>query len=91
MWGLWSAYEKLDTAKSSIQNCLSLLEHAYQLMNGTASIPPYEVTEPVGDFLQTMSYKAMVEGDAEPQYLAGRIGKTIRMSHTVLCFPILNF
>ncbi|WP_350647422.1 SEC-C metal-binding domain-containing protein [Pseudomonas sp. HY13-MNA-CIBAN-0226] len=64
--------EKLEITKSSIKDCLNLLEHAYQLMHGTASVPTYEVTEPVGDFLQTMSYKAMVEGDAESQYLAGR-------------------
>jgi TPR repeat protein len=64
--------EKLEIAKSSIEDCLKLLEHAYQLIHGTASIPAYEVTEPVDDFLQTMSYKAMVEGDAESQYLAGR-------------------
>lgn len=64
--------EYLDIAKSSIKECLSLLDYSYQLMHGTASVPTYEVTEPVGDFLQTMSYKAMVEGDAESQYLAGR-------------------
>lgn len=64
--------EKLDTAKSSIKDCLILLEHVYQFMHGTASVPTYEVTEPLGDFLQTMSFKAMVEGDAESQYLAGR-------------------
>ena len=63
---------KLEIAKSSIQDCLNLLEHTYQLIHGTATVPTYEVTEPVGDFLQTVSYKAMVEGDAESQYLAGR-------------------
>ncbi|VVO40451.1 DUF4145 domain-containing protein [Pseudomonas fluorescens] len=64
--------EYLEIAKASIRECLSLLDYSYQLMHGTASVPAYEVTEPVGDFLQTMSYKAMVEGDAESQYLAGR-------------------
>lgn len=64
--------EYLEIAKSSIKECLSLLDFTYQLMHGTASVPAYEVTEPVDDFLQTMSYKAMVEGDAESQYLAGK-------------------
>jgi TPR repeat protein/uncharacterized protein YchJ len=64
--------EYLEIAKSSIKECLSLLDYTYQLMHGTASVPAYEVTEPVDDFLQTMSYKAMVEGDAESQYLAGK-------------------
>lgn len=64
--------EYLEIAKSSIKECLSLLDYTYQLMHGTASVPAYEVTEPVDDLLQTMSYKAMVEGDAESQYLAGK-------------------
>ena len=64
--------EYLEIAKSSIKACQNLLEYSYRLMHGTAAVPSYEVTEPVGDFLQTMSYKAMVEGDAESQYLAGR-------------------
>lgn len=64
--------EYLEIAKSSIKECRSLLDFTYQLMHGTASVPAYEVTEPVDDFLQTMSYKAMVEGDAESQYLAGK-------------------
>ncbi|MBJ2280163.1 SEL1-like repeat protein [Pseudomonas sp. MF6767] len=64
--------EYLEIAKSSIKECLSLLDYTYQLMHGTASVPVYEVTEPVDDFLQTMSYRAMVEGDAESQYLAGK-------------------
>ncbi len=68
----FSDAQNLEVAQSTIKVCLRLLEHAYQLMHGTAFVPAYEVTEPVGDFLQTMSYKAMVEGDAESQYLAGR-------------------
>ena len=64
--------EMLNIAKSSIEECLSLLDYTYQLIHGTVSVPDYEVTEPVDDFLQTMSYKAMVEGDAESQYLAGK-------------------
>jgi TPR repeat protein len=64
--------EYLEIAQSSIKECLSLLDFTHQLMHGTASVPAYEVTEPVDDFLQTMSYKAMVEGDAESQYLAGK-------------------
>ena len=64
--------QKFEIAQSTIQDCLSLLEYSYQLLHGTASIPDYEVTEPTNDFLQTMTYKAMVEGDAESQYLAGR-------------------
>lgn len=64
--------EYLKIAKASIKECVSLLDYCYQLMHGTASVPAYEITEPVDDFLQTMSYKAMVEGDAESQYLAGR-------------------
>ncbi len=57
--------EYLKIAKASIKECVSLLDYCYQLMHGTASVPAYEITEPVDDFLQTMSYKAMVEGDAE--------------------------
>lgn len=64
--------EYLKIAKASIKECVSLLDYCYQLMHGTASVPAYEISEPVDDFLQTMSYKAMVEGDAESQYLAGR-------------------
>ncbi|QVI86991.1 tetratricopeptide repeat protein [Pseudomonas viridiflava] len=68
----FSDEEYLKIAKASIKECVSLLDYCYQLMHGSASVPTYEVSEPVGDFLQTMSYKAMVEGDAESQYLAGR-------------------
>ncbi|NWB31867.1 tetratricopeptide repeat protein, partial [Pseudomonas gingeri] len=64
--------EYLKIAKASIKECVSLLDYCYQLMHGTASVPAYEITEPVDDFLQTMCYRAMVEGDAESQYLAGR-------------------
>ncbi|WP_162874410.1 hypothetical protein, partial [Pseudomonas viridiflava] len=68
----FSDEEYLKIAKASIKECVSLLDYCYQLMHGSASVPAYEVSEPVGDFLQTMSYKAMVEGDAESQYHAGR-------------------
>lgn len=64
--------QKLEIATSSIQDCLRLLEYCYQLMHGAVSIPHYEVTQPTNDFLNALSYKAMIEGDAESQYLAGR-------------------
>ncbi len=67
-----SESDYLEIAKRSIRECLSLLDYTYQLMHETATVPTYEVTEPAGNFLQTMSYKAMVEGDAESQYFAGR-------------------
>lgn len=38
--------EYLETAKSSIKECLSLLGYTYQLMHGTASVPAYEVNRP---------------------------------------------